>query len=290
MVKKNKEYDNYLNEIDHYYKTSNWLYKTFFYKSSKGMHHGYFEKDTKSQEDAIINLNNTIINLTNVNKNHKLLDAGCGVCGTAIHIAKKTGAKVEGITITKSQVKHSKKNINKEKVNHLVNVSLQDFTKTNFPNNHFDVVYGIESICHAYPKSAFLKEAFRVLKPGGKLIIQDGYFKRKPKTNKEKFIFNEFNKSFSLKEMISSKYMINEIKKIGFKNIKVINKTKEVKIFVEKLFLYLKKFKLLINLISWIPLNFVNAAKRNYKAIEMEMLGFDIDLSSYYIHYAEKPK
>src|SRR5919112_1843604 len=39
-----------------------------------------------------------------------------------------------------------------------------------FEDNSADVVWAIESVCHAKDKFQFYKEAFRVLKPGGKLI------------------------------------------------------------------------------------------------------------------------
>ena len=55
----------------------------------------------------------------------------------------------------------------------LVNLSVQDFTQTDFPDQSFDIVFGIESYCHAIEKSAVYQEAFRLLKPGGFFVMID---------------------------------------------------------------------------------------------------------------------
>ncbi len=44
-----------------------------------------------------------------------------------------------------------------------------------FPENSFDIVFGVETVCHAKSKKHVLGEIHRVLKPGGKLILFDGY-------------------------------------------------------------------------------------------------------------------
>lgn len=44
-----------------------------------------------------------------------------------------------------------------------------------FPENSFDIVFGVETICYAKSKKHVFGEIYKVLKPGGKLIIFDAY-------------------------------------------------------------------------------------------------------------------
>jgi SAM-dependent methyltransferase len=54
----------------------------------------------------------------------------------------------------------------------------KDYLHTGYPSGSFDVIWAIESVCYADDKSLFLKEAFRLLKKGGRLVMAD-FFKTK---------------------------------------------------------------------------------------------------------------
>src|SRR5258708_5948818 len=126
-----------------YYQSSQWIYKYFCYDSqSLGMHFGFWDKNTKSRQEAISNENDVLITHAGIKKGMKILDAGCGVGGTALQIAEKTGAKVWGITITPLQVELANKYANQRGIKDFVNFSVQDYTQTLFASNFFDVVIG----------------------------------------------------------------------------------------------------------------------------------------------------
>jgi MPBQ/MSBQ methyltransferase len=56
---------------------------------------------------------------------------------------------------------------------------VMDATKLDFPDNHFDAVICIEGACYFDTRDKFLKEAHRVLKPGGSPAISDMLFRTK---------------------------------------------------------------------------------------------------------------
>ncbi len=55
-----------------------------------------------------------------------------------------------------------------------------DYTATRFPGGAFDGAMAIESSCHApgADKAAFVREAARLLAPGGRIVVADGFLKR----------------------------------------------------------------------------------------------------------------
>lgn len=281
----------YINKIRNYYEESQWLYQLFCADpETLGMHFGFWDKNVKTRKEAIANQNQAIINFGKIISKDVCLEAGCGQGGTAIYIAKKTGACVYGITLSPTQVKLAKKYSQVKGVSENTNFNLMDYTNTTFKNNSFDVIYGNESICYASPKSTFLKEAKRILKPGGKLIITDGYLARTPINAYERKIVRDFVKNFALKELICASAMTKQINKAGFINIKVVNKIEAVKPSV-KYFHKLAKFaKPFGKFLSFLPISYFKAIDKNATSLISAGEAIEINLAAYYLHYAEKPK
>ncbi len=138
-----------------------------------GLHYGVWDECTKSLSEAILNTNAQLTLLGNISKNDKVLDAGCGVGGSSVFIAKKHGCQVTGITLSKRQVKTATGFAKLNGVSNNVHFLEMDYTRTDFPDNHFDVVWAIESMQTAADKSLFFNEMQRVLKPGGRLLLAD---------------------------------------------------------------------------------------------------------------------
>ena len=165
-------------DIVRYYDLSEVHYRLHWnMDKSRSLHYGYWDASTKNFHEALLNINKIIAQHANITKDQIALDAGCGVGGSAIWMAKNIGCKVTGITLSERQIKLATASAKKENVDHLVTFLQKDYTATGFPDNSFDVIWAIESVCYVKDKSEFLNEAHRILKPGGRLVVVDIYKK-----------------------------------------------------------------------------------------------------------------
>lgn len=136
------------------------------------IHHGYYENEHNispqgAQEKLIIKL----VELLDIPQGAEILDVGCGMGGSSFYFAEKFHAKVTGITLSQKQVQmaeHRTKQLNIENVTFKVEDAL---SLSSMPDNSVDIVWSLESCEQFYDKTLFLKQAFRVLKPGGKLML-----------------------------------------------------------------------------------------------------------------------
>jgi MPBQ/MSBQ methyltransferase len=106
----------------------------------------------------------------------RILDLGCGLGATARQIARRRPrASITGVTIVPWQVQEARRLTGAVGLDGRVSFIQADFTELPWPDGCFDGAFAIESVCHASGpgKRAFLREAARVLKPGGRLVVAD---------------------------------------------------------------------------------------------------------------------
>jgi sterol 24-C-methyltransferase len=115
----------------------------------------------------------------------KVLDVGCGIGGPTRSIARISGARITGVTISPAQVKAAQELTWREGLQDRCQVILGDAMDLDLKDNAFDVVYMIESACHMPDKRAFFRECARVLRPGGRIAGWDWIRTEKPNAGAE---------------------------------------------------------------------------------------------------------
>jgi tocopherol O-methyltransferase len=159
-----------------------------YYRSLWGehIHHGYWIRGDESKEKAQLQLIEHLAQRANVRPGSDILDIGCGMGASSLHLAKTYHANATGITISGVQVEMANKAAAAERLN--VKFLLMDAETMHFPNQ-FDLLWCVESISHFERCEEFFTSAARLLKPGGTLAIID-WFKKENLTQSQirKFI------------------------------------------------------------------------------------------------------
>lgn len=212
-------------KIKAYYNENQTFYDIFWMnKNNLAMHFGYWNHDTKNRNHALLNENQYVFDELDINSNDYVLDAGCGVGGTSISIAEKYGAKVVGIGLVKKQNDAAVRNSITRKVDHLVTFAEEDFNDTSFPDESFTKIFAIESACHSENKQEFINEAYRLLKPGGKLVVCD-YFVTSLKNEIDKKNYNIFCQGWAMANLSKKDDYESYLKTKNFENISFSNHT-----------------------------------------------------------------
>jgi tocopherol O-methyltransferase len=166
----------YHQRIVDYYKSTEHAYRdSWDLDKSLAIHYGYWDEKVKSFPQSLLRMNEIMIEAAGIKPGDQVLDAGCGVGGSSIFMAKHAGAKVTGITLSERQVQQATANAKHNGVEAVVDFKVMNYCATDFADASFDVVWGCESICYADSKEQFIEEAYRLLKPGGRLVVADGF-------------------------------------------------------------------------------------------------------------------
>ena len=197
-----------------------------FWSRDFNMHFGYFKpfKTNPFKRDTMLNeMNAQIMARLKVDqKKHRLIDLGCGMGGTMRYALKHYKKLIAyGVTLSDFQLK---------KGNELLNgkngiIVKENYNDTSFQDNTFDSAIAIESFCHSGHSIESLKEAHRILKSGGRLVIADAFLKKEPSElcKGSKLAYHNLCDHWSLKKLETPQKMKQHLQKIGFTRINIEN-------------------------------------------------------------------
>ena len=250
--------------VAHHYDLNEDLYKLFL-DDDMQYSCAYFHNQNINLNQAQLDKKKHIINKLQIKENMKVLDIGCGWGGMAIEIAKTTGAKVKGITLSENQYVTAKKRAQEEGLSEKVNFAIQDYRHE---NDTYDRIVSVGMFEHVGVKyfNIFLKKSYNLLNDSGVFLLHTIGQRGKPTATSpwiRKYIFpGGYIPSMSEILKISEKLNINitdiEVLRLHYAHTlthwyrnTLKNKDKIVKMFDSRFF-RMWEFYLLISKYSFI--------------------------------------
>ena len=182
-----------------------------YYQYSDFLNFGYWDEHTANQGQACENLVEKLLDFIPIKKG-TILDVACGKGATTHYFLKYFLAQnVTGINISEKQLETAS-----------LKSSGCTFFKMNatalkFEDNTFDNIICVEAAFHFNTREIFFKEANRVLKPGGYLVLSDILMTQEADRRRKYRIEKNYVKD--LKEYD------NILNRSGFQEVKVVDAT-----------------------------------------------------------------
>jgi tocopherol O-methyltransferase len=141
-----------------------------FYREIWGehVHHGYWQTGHETPEEAAAALVDLVADRLDLAPGDVVCDIGCGYGATAQVLAETHDVAVTGITL--SAVQHARA-ARRVAARGALMFEVRDWLANGFPSASFDRAYAIESTEHMEDKVRCFAEAFRTLRPGGRLVV-----------------------------------------------------------------------------------------------------------------------
>lgn len=224
------------------------LFALLFTNRSNAVHYGFWKRGIFTFAGAQENENVFLASVAQIKEGDRVLDAGCGVGGSTLWLAKKFQVHVIGIALGAHEVRHAEKLAHKMHLASQVDFAVMDMSHTEFPSASFEVVWAIESMLYVQDKNTVLSEYARLLSLHGRVVIADLFLAHQATEGNE----SNLHKQFSSHSLTAPLVTINEMRALlsisGFVDIQYIDKRRAV---------YLTSFIYWVNAIFIYPFMYV---------------------------------
>lgn len=136
--------------------------------------YGYWTRDGLTLEQASEALTTLIASLAGLGSGDRVLEVGCGYgAGAALCMRRFGPDSILGIDATDVRIQTGHEYLRKLGLSDRIELRIGDAVNLDLPDASFDKVLAIECAFHFNSRREFLREAGRVLKPGGSLALSD---------------------------------------------------------------------------------------------------------------------
>ncbi|WP_405609941.1 methyltransferase domain-containing protein [Streptomyces sp. NBC_01511] len=139
------------------------------------IHVGYWDSpaDDRSLDQATDRLTDLVAERLAAAPGRHLLDVGCGTGRPALRVARATGARVSGVSVSDQDIGLARTRAEAAALADRVDFRYADARALPFETASFDGAWAIESMMHIPDRTTALTEIARTLRPGSPLVITD---------------------------------------------------------------------------------------------------------------------
>lgn len=116
---------------------------------------------------------NELIKLSNFTPDMHILDVGCGVGGSTRRLSHQAGCCVTGIDLSDEYIDAAERLTQLLNMQERVKFRAASALELPFDDNTFDGAWAIQMNMNIEDKPGWLKEVYRVLKPGGRAVLYE---------------------------------------------------------------------------------------------------------------------
>lgn len=272
-----------------YYDATLLDYRAFWVsKRDLAFHFGYYDTSKESHSQALENMNRVMAGKADIGASDLVLDAGCGQGGSALWLASHIGCTIKGISLVPHQVEIANREAKARGLENKAQFYVQDYSNTGFPDESFTVIWACESLCHAPEKQAFYQEAFRLLKPGGRLVVAEYIRQGRNNAVQDENILQNWFSGWSMPDLDTWQEHWAHMEESGFTNIRHEDITGHVSPSLHRLF---RMSKRLLRLGKFLHLVRIRNHIRHWNQLASicQYEALTKNLWNYYIYTASKP-
>lgn len=218
-----------------YYRETRWDFRLLW--SARHLHFGLYQRPWTLHRDALSTTTRLLAGLAGIGPGSRVLDAGCGVGGTCMQLAREMGAHCTGITLVPAQAELAERRAARVATAGTCEFLVADFTQTGLAPQGFDAVLAAESLCHCPDKAAFYREAARLLKPGGRLVVAEYVLSADPLDGEAERLLREWLEGWALPGLDSAAEHREHALAAGFEHVRIEDRSREFRRSLRRLYL-----------------------------------------------------
>jgi MPBQ/MSBQ methyltransferase len=257
------------------------------------MHFGFFRRGMNpfNREAMLDQMNREIFdrlhlaNNSSAQENPRILDMGCGLGATLRNfVCRLPSADLHGITLVPWQLEQGRllNQSNPQSAN--ISLSLGDYEQTAFVSETFDAICAVESSCYGTGanKSRLIREAHRLLRPGGRFVVADGFLGTGNLRGPQKSIYRKLCECWVIESLGEIRAFTHELQRAGFRDV-VIEQIQS-RVTPSVLHVPFVTLKFLLTSVLFGPRKMTRARWNNILApILLPLVGYPIGPLAYYI-------